>query len=374
MNICTMHRIHQSNLHVPSAEKHGLARPKRAKVATLVLGSTLGALLLLAAQAPASSFFFSTGDPDGKIATLSRPASGGTIQTETADDFTVVSNTTLITHATFTGLLPPGASLSSITEVEIEIYHVFPADSANPPSGHVPTRTNSPADVEIASATRDSADGTLSFIATLVNPVFTASNSVVIGIHPSPGQFTGGEGPVTGQEVRISVIFSPPISLPPDDYFFRPEALLSSGNFLWLSAPKPILPPGTPFATDRQSWIRNDNLAPDWLRIGTDITHQGPFNAAFSLTGETDEDNDGVPDSVDHCPGTPPGAVVDADGCSIDQLVPCDGPWKNHGQYVSTIAHVSQDFVREGLISHQERAEIVSGAAQSDCGKKAHKK
>ena len=28
-------------------------------------------------------------------------------------------------------------------------------------------------------------------------------------------------------------------------------------------------------------------ISPDWLRIGTDITHQGPFNAAFSLTGTT---------------------------------------------------------------------------------------
>ena len=53
--------------------------------------------------------------------------------------------------------------------------------------------------------------------------------------------------------------------------------------------------PGTPFTTgtDLQSWIRNDALAPDWLRIGTDITHQGPFNAAFSLSGETDEAGDG---------------------------------------------------------------------------------
>ena len=25
----------------------------------------------------------------------------------------------------------------------------------------------------------------------------------------------------------------------------------------------------------------------DWERIGTDVTHQGPFNAAFSLSGET---------------------------------------------------------------------------------------
>ena len=75
----------------------------------------------------------------------------------------------------------------------------------------------------------------------------------------------------------------------PDHVFFRPEVDLgSAGNFLWLSAPKPIMAPGTPFATDLQSWIRNDGpsaLAPDWSRIGTDITNQGPFNAAFSLTG-----------------------------------------------------------------------------------------
>src|SRR2546422_2741498 len=45
------------------------------------------ALLLLVSQALAASFSFSTGDPDGKVATLSRPPSPGKIQTETADDF-----------------------------------------------------------------------------------------------------------------------------------------------------------------------------------------------------------------------------------------------------------------------------------------------
>jgi hypothetical protein len=62
----------------------------------------------------------------------------------------------------------------------------------------------------------------------------------------------------------------------------------NAGDFLWLSAPKPIAAPGTPFAADLQSWIRTDGpgaLAPDWERIGTDVTHQGPFNAAFSLSG-----------------------------------------------------------------------------------------
>ncbi len=251
----------------------------------LSLGLGIGLLVALAgSSASAGLFSFSTGDPDGKIATLSRPAAAGAIQTETADDF-VFSQASRIDHATFVGLLPAGALLTSITNVEIEFYHVFPKDSTNPPSGHVPTRVNSPADVEIGSATRDSSAGTLSFITTLLNPSFSVANSVVNGIHPLPNVFTGGEGPATGEEVRINVSFTTPVTLAADHYFFRPEVLLSSGEFLWLSAPKPIVPPGTPFTPDLQAWIRNDDLAPDWLRIGTDITHQGPFNMTFSLDG-----------------------------------------------------------------------------------------
>src|SRR4029077_3569095 len=151
----------------------------------------------------------------------------------------------------------------------------------------------------------------------------------------------------------------------------------SDGNFLWLSAPKPIVAPGTPFAADLQSWIRNANLAPDWLRIGTDITGQGPFNASFSLMGELDADADGVPDSVDQCPNTPPDTVVNAQGCSIDQLVPCAGPasggtWKNHGQYVKTFTQTLKQFVSQGLISRREKGQLTAQAAQSNCGKKKH--
>ena len=66
-----------------------------------------------------------------------------------------------------------------------------------------------------------------------------------------------------------------------------------NGDFFWLSAPRPIVPPGTPFPpgfTDLQSWTRdnsNGGIEPDWLRVGTDITGQGPFNAAFVLNGVT---------------------------------------------------------------------------------------
>ena len=165
--------------------------------------------------------------------------------------------------------------------------------------------------------------------------------------------------------------FNPPIALPADHYFFRPEVRLSSGDFLWLSAPRPIVAPGIPFAPDLQSWIRNDALAPDWLRIGTDITGQGPFNAAFSLAGETDADADGIPDSLDLCPGTPAAASVDANGCSIEQIAPCNGPasggtWKNHGEYVSAVSQAAEAFLAQGLIGADEAEEIVAQAAQSD--------
>ena len=313
----------------------------------LAICLSLSALLSLPPRASASSFSFSTGAPDGLIGTLSRPASAGLVQTETADDF-VLNECVLINQATFTGLLPLGAPLSSINRVEVEIYHVFPVDSDTNRTPAVVTRTNSPSDVEIDDATRDTLDSSLSANATVVNPIFSVLNSVVNNINKSPNQFTGGEGPVTGTEVTITVTFDPPILLPADHYFFRPEAGLSSGNFLWLSAPKPVSPPL--FVGDLQSWIRNDNLAPDWSRIGTDITHEGPFNASFSLSGVTDALS------------------------IIDQLVPCSGPasggtWKNHGQYVSSVTHVAQSLADQGCISQQEIGQIVSDAARSSCGK-----
>jgi hypothetical protein len=58
---------------------------------------------LLAPPAAAGVFFFSTGNPDGLIGTLSRPASLGLLQTETADDF-VLTQTTSINQATFFAL------------------------------------------------------------------------------------------------------------------------------------------------------------------------------------------------------------------------------------------------------------------------------
>jgi hypothetical protein len=198
-----------------------------------------------------------------------------------------------------TGLIPSGTPLSNLNDVEVEVYHVFPKDSdvgrtSGPPTfstAQVPARLNSPSDVEIDDATRDASLGTLAFSATVLDASFSVDNTVVDGINPKPFNLTQGEGPASGEEVKITITFTPPIVLPADHYFLRPEVRVAGGDFLYLSAPKPIVAPGTPVAVDLQAWIRNSDLQPDWLRIGTDIiggpTPTRTFNMTMSLTGET---------------------------------------------------------------------------------------
>ena len=90
---------------------------------------------------------------------------------------------------------------------------------------------------------------------------------------------------------------------------------------------------------------------------------------------ERDADGDGVENSTDVCESTPVGEVVDpGTGCSIAQLNPCEGPrgstqpWKNHGQYVASVAESAESFLDQGLITPAEKDAIVGAAAQSTCG------
>jgi hypothetical protein len=258
-----------------------------------------------------TAFAFSTGIPDGKIATIAEPANAhnSQVEFESADDF-VLGSETVIRHASFTGLLTGGATPEDVSNVVVEIYRLFPKDSDTTRTPGVPTRFNSPSDVAFQS--RDSADKGLNFDVDVLSARFTAQASVSsadkIGVNSK------GNGPVTGEEVEFDITFrNHPLDLPPDHYFFVPQVGLSDGapagaHFLWLSAAKPVVPPGTPFppgATDLQSWMRDDPpLAPDWLRIGTDIIKDGSpptfttYNAAFELSGQVvkRQDDDLAPD------------------------------------------------------------------------------
>src|SRR2546426_11362921 len=252
---------------------------RRTKMIIMRSGLSLATAILmigigLAEPAWAEHFFFSTGNRDGRVGALSRVPSPGKIETETADDF-ALTETTVISHAVITGLIVPNTMpLASISQVEVELYHDFPLDSDLSRTIRVPTRVNSPADVEIDTATRDPLARTLSFSSTLLNPSFTVANSVVNGINASPNQLTHGEGPQSGEEVAITINFTTPIILPAGHYFFPPEGLVKGGDFLYLSAPRPIVPPGAPFSAggaDLQTRVRNAKLKPDLVQIGTAI-------------------------------------------------------------------------------------------------------
>jgi len=243
-------------------------------------------------------FVFNNGNVDGRMAVASRPGATGVTEIEAADDF-VTSGTTTLTSATFIGLVTAGATLPTVSEIVVEIYRVFPLDSdtgrtSGAPTfstAQVPTRVNSPSDVAFDS--RDSAvAGDMSFSTATLAATFTVLNSVQPGgIHPKPGQTSGGNGPLTGQEVAFNVTFSHALVLHTDHYFFVPQVKLTNGGqFYWLSSVRPIVAPGTPFLPDLQSWTRDEGLDPDWLRVGTDIVGGAPaptFNQAFSLTGTT---------------------------------------------------------------------------------------
>jgi hypothetical protein len=72
--------------------------------AFIAQAATISVGLLTVVPAAATPFFFSTGNPDGLMATATRPALAGKFEIESADDF-VTTGPTSLTSATFTGLV-----------------------------------------------------------------------------------------------------------------------------------------------------------------------------------------------------------------------------------------------------------------------------
>ena len=88
-----------------------------------------------------------------------------------------------------------------------------------------------------------------------------------------------------------------------------------------------------------------------------------------------DADGDNVDNGLDQCQGTEAGSTTDpANGCCVAQRCPCTGPrgtvlgWRNHGKYVSCVAHAADEFVSKGLVSSAQKDALVSAAGQSSCG------
>jgi hypothetical protein len=77
-----------------------------------------------------------------------------------------------------------------------------------------------------------------------------------------------------------------------------------------------------------------------------------------------DRDQDGIPNFLDTHNGPPENV-----GVTLDQLVQCDGPWRNHLAYVHAVAEASSTLFRKGVINSRTRIQFLTAALKSNCGK-----
>ena len=78
-----------------------------------------------------------------------------------------------------------------------------------------------------------------------------------------------------------------------------------------------------------------------------------------------------MPDAVDACPDTPPGDLVNNDGCSA---CPCDGTpggarWTSRIAYIRCVKGRSRQLFLAGEISQGTARGVVRGALISTCGR-----
>jgi hypothetical protein len=95
---------------------------------------------------------------------------------------------------------------------------------------------------------------------------------------------------------------------------------------------------------------------------------------------EPDSDGDGVPDAEDGCPDSdlsPTVAIggcdsgvsntVSPSGCTISDLATeCTVDAANHGEFVSCVAHLTDDLRNAGIITGRQKGAIQSCAGQAD--------
>jgi len=105
----------------------------------------------------------------------------------------------------------------------------------------------------------------------------------------------------------------------------------------------------------------------DGLNVSENNQNHVTLSYNPSSCAPPDTDEDGVIDSLDICPATPAGAIVDGDGCSVPQGINAEcSAWKarSHGKYVSCVTRVVNRAANDGLISNDDKGALISEAAK----------
>jgi hypothetical protein len=152
-----------------------------------------------------------------------------------------------------------------------------------------------------------------------------------------------------------------------------------------MNTPNPVVPGSTISHWDPIAF-KNLLMEP---AVNSDLTHSlvPPDDLTLALMHDIgwfpDADNDGFADGGDACDASDLGATVvvgDEDtgiasvlfstGCTMNDYVDAAAAAAgNHGSFVSAIAHLGNDWRKDGLITNRERSTLQTAAAHSDIGK-----
>ncbi|MBI1826531.1 MAG: hypothetical protein HY287_00720 [Planctomycetes bacterium] len=146
----------------------------------------------------------------------------------------------------------------------------------------------------------------------------------------------------------------------------------------WIPVTTPIAPPGR-----HGHDMVYDAIRQEVVLFGGDL---GPLSnwivsgQTWTLTeSETDSDHDGIPDADDQCPDSDLNATVVISACNsgvnnhlfdsgcsmMDEIAQCQANAHNHGQFVSCVTALVNEWRAEGLITGREGSRITRCAAQS---------
>ncbi|MCH7702699.1 MAG: FG-GAP repeat protein [Planctomycetes bacterium] len=152
------------------------------------------------------------------------------------------------------------------------------------------------------------------------------------------------------------------------------------GGFVWGGSTIDLNTAGTVtiFAVDGEDCNSNDEL--DACDIAGGKSNDDDADGIPDECQVPDDgDGDGVPDDADECPKSDLNDVIVIedcdtmvtnllfkDGCTmLDLIIDCATGTANHGDFVSCVADLANDWVQQGLITGAEHGSIVSCAAQS---------